>query len=312
LENGSSLKINENTIRDNKQAGIGTGGMVASEMDVRNNIIYNNGMAGIEGKAATGTIYNNLIYENKNAGIRCVKTPMDIINNTIVANVRSGVVVEDPSVVPNIKNNVITHNQDSGIRAAGIGYSYNLVFANNKSGDCNQSYLWCVRRQYGGYEDEESYLKHMGIIADPLYVNALSHDYHLQPTSPAIDAGDPGSEFQDVNFGPSMGSYINDMGAYGGPFTMPEERESNDPPQAHAGSSPQVYVGDEVTLDGSDSSDPCLMNGGLFPNQKQAKPGFPEPMCSIPHLWWMSLAITLYNLWCRIDWAHRAIRILSK
>ena len=256
LENGCSLKIKGNTIRENKMAGIGTGGMVDSRIEVRNNIINSNAMAGIEAKAATGTVHNNIIYENRSAGIRCVKTPMDIINNTIVANLRSGIVVEDPSVVPTIKNNIITHNEDAGIRAAGKGYSNNLLFSNNSTQNCDPAYLWCIRRQYGGYEDEESYLKHKDMIADPLYVDALHHDYHLLPASPAIDAGDLDPGFHDVNFPPSLGSSVNDMGAYGGPFTISEKRKPNDPPEAHAGPSQQVYAGNRVTLDGSGSSDP--------------------------------------------------------
>ena len=256
LENGCSLKIKENTIRDNKNAGIGTGGNATSLFDVRNNIINNNALAGIQVKSATGPIFNNIIYKNKDAGIRCVNMPADIVNNTIVSNGQAGIAIEDPSLKPLIKNNIITHNVDSGIRAAGKGYSYNLLASNNITDNCNPDYLWCIRRQYGTYEDEQSFLEHNDIIADPLYVDAVHHDYHLQPTSPAIDAGDPDAKFHDVNFPPSMGSSINDMGAYGGPFSIPEEKKSNDPPQAHAGPSQQVYVGDKVTLDGSGSSDP--------------------------------------------------------
>ena len=256
LENGCSLKIEGNTIRDNKRAGIGTGGMVHSRIEVRNNTINNNGMGGIDSKAATGSIYNNIVYKNKEAGIRCVITPMDIVNNTVVANGRSGIVVEDLSVVCNIQNNIVTHNNDAGINGGGKGYSYNLLYANNMTGSCDPRYLWCVRRQYAGNEDEESYLKHNDIIADPLYVDALHHDYHLKPTSPAIDAGDPDPKFHDVNFPPSLGSSVNDMGVYGGPLAMPEERKANHPPRAHAGPSQQVYVGDKVALDGGGSGDP--------------------------------------------------------
>ncbi|MDY6989847.1 MAG: right-handed parallel beta-helix repeat-containing protein [Thermodesulfobacteriota bacterium] len=256
LENGCSLKIEGNTVRENGMAGIATGGMVASSFEILNNIIHNNPLAGIEAKAATGNIYNNVIYENKSAGIRCVLAPLDIINNTIVANGRSGIVVEDPAAAPNIKNNIITHNEDAGIRASGEGYSHNLLFSNNTTGDCNPHYLWCIRRQYGGFEDEESFLKHNDIIADPLYVDATHYDYHLRPSSPAIDAGDPSPEFDDVNFPSSLGSSVNDLGAYGGPFAIREEERPNDPPQAHAGAAQTVYVGDDVTLDGSNSADP--------------------------------------------------------
>jgi len=68
LENGCRLKIKGNTIRGNKMAGIGTGGMVPSRMEVLNNIIDNNVRAGVEAKAATGTIYNNIIYETSRQG----------------------------------------------------------------------------------------------------------------------------------------------------------------------------------------------------------------------------------------------------
>jgi parallel beta-helix repeat protein len=255
LENGCSLKIEGNIIRENKMAGIGSGGMVASTIEVRNNVINNNEMAGIEGKGASAVIYNNIIYANKQAGIRCVKA-MEIVNNTVVANGRSGVIVEDPSLIPIIKNNILSHNKDAGISASGQGYSCNLLFANNNTENMDPKYLMAVRRNFGGYEDEESYLKLKSIIGDPLFVDAIHHDYHLQPASPAIDAGDPDPKFHDINFPPSLGSELNDMGAYGGPFARPEERKPNDPPKAHAGQAQQVFAGDRVTLDGSESSDP--------------------------------------------------------
>jgi parallel beta-helix repeat protein len=256
LENGCSLTIKGNDIWNNKMAGIGSGGMVTSNIDVRNNVIHDNTLAGIEAKAAIGKVYNNIFYSNKSAGIRCVKVPLDMVNNTVVGNLRSGIVVEDPSLVPVIKNNIITHNEDAGIRAAGQGYSYNLLFANNVTEDCNPYYLWCVRRQYGGYEDEDSYLKNHDIIANPLFVDPLHHDYHLRPTSPGIDGGDPDPKFQDANFPSSLGSAVNDMGAYGGPFALAEKKQPSAPPQANAGPGQQVFVGDRVTLDGKASFDP--------------------------------------------------------
>ena len=46
---------------------------------------------------------------------------------------------------------------------------------------------------------------------DPLFTDPENGDYHLQGTSPCIDAGNPDSEYNDTD-----GSR-NNMGAYGGP-----------------------------------------------------------------------------------------------
>ena len=49
------------------------------------------------------------------------------------------------------------------------------------------------------------------INADPLFVDAENGDYHLQNSSPCIDAGNPDAQYNDID-----GSR-NNMGAYGGP-----------------------------------------------------------------------------------------------
>lgn len=260
IENGSRLLIDGNIIKNNGEAGISSGGPENSYFKVFRNTINNNGRGGIDADALSGIISNNVIYENAQAGIRCVIIPMEIINNTVVANGMSGIVVEDRTVAPTIKNNIVTHNKDSGIRAAGKGYSHNLLFANNilpGSGEkWSTQHLYYVRRQYAGFEDERSYQEHMDIIADPLYMDAANHDYHLRSNSPAIDAGDPDVKFNDIHFPPSLGASRNDMGAYGGPHALPERLKSNNVPVADVGPLQEVYIGDKVTLDGSGSHDP--------------------------------------------------------
>ena len=283
FENGSSVKISGNSITEHELAGIGTGGggMAVSSIDARNNIISHNARAGIETQAATGTIYNNIVHDNKEAGIRMVITPMEIVNNTVVSNGRAGIVAEDPSKVPTIKNNIVAFNGDAGIRAAGEGYSHNLLYANNQTEGMDPHYLWVIRRNYGGYEDEQSYLKKHGVIADPLFVDLRNHDYHVKGGSPAIDAGDPDPGYNDKNFPPSLGSDTNDVGAYGGPFAIAGKQKKNDPPKAQAQFPQQAYVGDNVKLDGTASGDP---NGDAISYQWKmvTKPGGSAAQISKP------------------------------
>lgn len=259
LEKGSDLIITGNVIHNNNFAGISAGDKPVnkpdSKVDIRNNVIHHNGKAGIDSASASGNFYNNLIYKNNDAGIRIIVPPVDILNNTVVGNARSGIIIVDPSVLPIMKNNILAYNDEAGIRSPKGGYEYNLLFSNFVSGDCNPDYLWCVRNQFGGYEDEEHYKKVKNIIADPLFVDIEKDDYHLKGDSPAIDSGDPDKKYNDVNFAPSLGTPINDMGVYGGAYSKPEARSGNNPPEAIFSSEEETYVDGRVKLDARMSRD---------------------------------------------------------
>jgi hypothetical protein len=55
----------------------------------------------------------------------------------------------------------------------------------------------------------------LNIFQDPQFVSAT--DFHLQGTSPCIDAGEGSAANFDNSFPPSLGNVTNDIGAYGGP-----------------------------------------------------------------------------------------------
>ena len=55
----------------------------------------------------------------------------------------------------------------------------------------------------------------LNIFQDPQFV--LATDFHLQATSPCIDAGEGSAANFDNSFPPSLGTVTNDIGAYGGP-----------------------------------------------------------------------------------------------
>lgn len=256
FQKGSAIKIKGNTIWNNGFSGIGSGKKPASTFEIVQNVIHDNKRSGVNVQTATGVIKNNLVYDNARAGIRCVPMPVVIVNNTVDGNAWSGIHMEDPAAVPTIKNNIVSHNKDGGIRAYGKGYDHNLVFSNGISGDCDPHLLWCVKPNFGGYEDEDNYKKKRNIIADPLYRDRANHDYHLQARSPAIDSGDRKPEFNDIHFLPSLGSERNDMGYYGGPLAKSEERVGNAPPQAIISAMEPAFVGGRVVLNGKDSIDP--------------------------------------------------------
>lgn len=278
LEDACAAEIKGNLISRNLWAGINVGGKAPSKVDIANNAVYSNQKAGINVAFAQGSVSNNLIHKNREAGVRCGLAPMQIINNTIADNGLAGVSTAesaglltaaapagqsgktDTSATPKlpiIKNNIIANNGQAGIKSYGSGYTYNLLYGNNKVEGFFPNYLWYIRLQLGGYEDQATFEKTKNILAAPLFVNPAQHDYHLRPGSPAIDQGDPEQQYNDKNFGPSLGADRNDMGVYGGPGTVAEKRPPNQPPQA--GIEPlkkQVYAGDKVVLNGAVSRDP--------------------------------------------------------
>ena len=99
-----------------------------------------------------------------------------------------------------VKNNIVVNVADTGIQFRDITTSisdYNCIF------DCPQPYFGEITPFNGGAHD---------IQVDPQFVDAITNDYHLQPGSPCIDAGDPESNY-DLEPQPN-GNRIN-MGAYG-------------------------------------------------------------------------------------------------
>ncbi len=138
-------------------------------------------------------LHNNVIVNNTYNGISISSKPT-VINNTIATN--NAGIYDSGGYRPPIMNNIITGNTSRGIGCVNASVptdiSYNDVWNNG------QDYYNCSP----GTGD---------ISADPDYVNEPVGDYHLQPGSPCIDAGNPAAAYDDPD-----GSR-NDMGAYGGP-----------------------------------------------------------------------------------------------
>ena len=152
----------------------------------------------------SGEIRNSIIAGNGWHGIYAQSSPINIYNNTISNNTADGLAFYVPW--PDVQNNIISFNGEYAIHSNNSDdtdlVKYNDLWSNS-SGDYID-----ITMPY----DPDIYIIGINgnISADPLFVGGLPFDYHLQAGSPAIDAGNPDSAFNDID-----GSR-NDMGAYGG------------------------------------------------------------------------------------------------
>jgi hypothetical protein len=158
------------------------------------NIVYNVGPAGLSSSLVhgiyqieRGTVANNVVYNVVGNGIVTWHGARDIqiVNNTVVGARGGGILVGSGdsgsssttgdyiTVANNIVTNSISGISESGITGVHNKYANNLLYKNTISNISLQN----------GLTDTGT------IAADPMFVDAARHDYHLQADSPAIDAG---------------------------------------------------------------------------------------------------------------------------
>jgi parallel beta-helix repeat protein len=179
---GSSPLIKNNYIVENSWSGIDIA-YYSSSAEISNNIISGNGYNGIHIDRATNIIItNNIVTRNGNEGIGVGSYSSAYVKNTI------------------IWNNSVIDTTGGEIRIGVYTQPSNFVISYS-----------CVEGGSSSVYVESGSTLNWGdgmIDTDPLFVNPDSSDYHLQSTSPCIDAGDPS---YDVPRG--CGCTI-DMGAY--------------------------------------------------------------------------------------------------
>ena len=138
-------------------------------------------------------LVNNKLVASRNpdyrgGGVFIADGDCNIINSTLMLNdihavYRNGGLVE-------ILNSILFFNNNSGEQVSGSVLATYSAIQNGFSGEGNISF-------------------------NPIF-NGL---FAILPTSPAIDAGNPGTEFDDL-FPPGQGSARNDLGYTGGPATQ--------------------------------------------------------------------------------------------
>lgn len=154
-----------------------SGAVDVSDNIVRNNVFYDNGFTDIRpilGYAIllscgnNNQAYNNIVYGNAGGiqvDFRC--TNCLVYNNTVYNNplLGSGISIGATGVVGTlVQNNIVYRNRGTIVNWGDPA----PMIANNL---CDAPGLGC------------------SVVGDPLFVNAAAGNFHLQPSSPAIDVG---------------------------------------------------------------------------------------------------------------------------
>lgn len=167
-------------------------------VSITRNIIHNNPGYGLKFwndlNGSSHTAHNNVIYYNGEGGL-LISTNVNnskFYHNTLASNQGVGLNLNSSGSNNIIKNNVLYQNSVQVIPGNGNIFDYNLYFPDVSFSVKDIHYL----------------------TEDPLFINAGNSDFHLQPTSPAVDFGvDVGVNIDaEGNQRPRENSF--DLGAY--------------------------------------------------------------------------------------------------
>jgi hypothetical protein len=213
------------------RSGMGTGVLVSPNtraVQLLGNRVHDNGDGsrqhqGIYFQGQDGLVANNLVYHETNGfGIQVrgnypdpdttIEIPSHnviVANNTVVDNSLSGIMVENNASQVLVVNNISAFNGSYGVRGydngsadvlAGNLAHHNLAWGNGSGSFGNDGRP--VIDFSGG-----------NLVADPLFVDPASRDYHLRTGSPALGQGEPAFGPPE-NYDGSARGRIPDLGAY--------------------------------------------------------------------------------------------------
>jgi Right handed beta helix region/Abnormal spindle-like microcephaly-assoc'd, ASPM-SPD-2-Hydin/HYDIN/CFA65/VesB-like, Ig-like domain len=232
---GDRPVVRGNRSHNNTRAGIHVNGDIYSGGDgiisgalIENNVVYNNGTGGAAGINMDGVqdsiIRNNVIYNNHATGISLYQIDggggpkgNKVYHNTVysAADSRWAIIVWNTEGPITMRNNVFISASEwkSGINystpadAANTDSDYNIL--DRATSDEGNTNLSLAEWQAQGHE-----LHSFSATPASLFVNAAGANYHLSPSSPAIDHGQTLSSVKsDFEGTPRPKGAASDVGA---------------------------------------------------------------------------------------------------
>ncbi len=228
--NSSNPTISDCTISENSSNNGGGGGIfcISSSPSISNCMISGNSAYSYGGglycsTSSSPTVEHSTINGNsansKGGGITCYNLSNPIISRcTVSGNTASdmgGGIYCSSSSSPTIINSTVTNNNDEGIYAIDANSYPELSFCgfhNNSDGDFVglgiNPFLGVIVTVNANGDSCDAYLN---IFLDPLYVDPDNGNFHLQETSPCIDAGDPDSPLDPDGTVADIGAFYFDQ-----------------------------------------------------------------------------------------------------
>jgi parallel beta-helix repeat protein len=174
-----------------------TYGVVCDHTDatVSNCIIRDNTTYGIYSSFCSPVITNNKIYSNGVHNIYFNGDPGSTVQNNLIHDAEYGISLAYYWADANIINNTIVNHSVCGIKRTNCLSGSTPTITNCILWD-NADDLYDCNATYSCIEDGDSCGQNSNICAAPCFVDAANDDYHLQPDSPCIDAGDQNGSYE--------------------------------------------------------------------------------------------------------------------
>jgi hypothetical protein len=269
---GSSAPVIERDLIRHNQSGSWGGGIYifdGSSPRVRWNVLYDNGVTkGVTflRRDQARTIAGRVVEPGKdprpfatNGGGILITNYQGLVtkplihNNTIVDNVAAsqGGGIFSNKAAPDIRNNIVVSNEGYGIYSA----DSTLV--------CNYNDVWSNATDYGGAASAGT----GAISACAMFVDSVTHEYHLTSGSPCIDAGDPNLPLDPDSTQSDMGAFYSPQTGIAGKAAAPALRPLSFRPNPFAGSTLAVPATSLVVYDAKGSiverASTCRFGAGL-------------------------------------------------